>query len=129
MLGRNEVNPVMRVLVVDERTEVRAALAATLQQEGVGPVRTAADAETALELVKTWHPDVVLVEVKRRDGRGVELCRRIRERAPQALILVVTSYPDPLERLEAIRAGADGYLLKEPDPSPLIGRIRQLNSW
>lgn len=118
----------MRVLVVEEREAVLRALTASLVQAALGEVVGTADPFRALDLIRSWHPDAVILEVKRRDGLGLKLCRVIRQAAPYTLLLVVTSYPDPLERLAAMQAGADGYLMKELDLAELVTRLHTGNS-
>lgn len=115
----------MRLLIVEERDTVRTALIASLVQAEVGEVRGTPDPITALNLIAQWRPDVILLETKRKDGKGIEICRMIRAAAPKAQLLIVTSYPDALERLVAVNAGADGYLMKDADLAPLVTRLRQ----
>ncbi|MFZ5827497.1 MAG: response regulator [Bacillota bacterium] len=113
----------MRVLVIEERETVLRALTASLTQAEMGEVLGTTDPLRALDLIRLWQPEAVILEVKRRDGLGMQLCRVIRESAPQIQLLVVTSYPDPLERLAAMKAGADAYLMKELDLAELVTRL------
>lgn len=115
----------MRVLIVDERPSVQAALATSLSEARLGDVLTASEPAGALKLLAEWRPHAVILEVKRRDGQGMHLCRRIRAEAPDVLLVIITSYPDPLERLEAMGLGVDDYLLKQADPAELVERLRR----
>jgi DNA-binding NarL/FixJ family response regulator len=68
--------------------------------------------------------DVVLVDPKRRDGRGLELIQRIAELGKGALLVVLTSYATGLERWTSQKAGASQYLLKDINTEALVDRIR-----
>lgn len=71
-------------------------------------------------------PDVVLLETKRSDGQGLVALRRLRDECPLARVVVLTSYPDPNERREALRLGAVRYLLKDIGSGHLVREIRSL---
>lgn len=119
----------IRVVVVDEHLEVLRALAASLEcVAGVEQVRAAVRPDEALKLAREWQPHVVLLEVKRRDGRGLELCRTLSAIRPQPAVLVFTSYANPVEELEAMGAGAAGYLLKETDNAALVSAVLRLGN-
>lgn len=119
------LTPPIRVLLVDDHAEVRQALRYRL---GSAPdllvVGDVAEAEAAISLTRSLHPNVVLMETKRADGRGLELINWIAESGLGSVVLVLTSYPSEWERWAAHRAGAVNYLLKEIDSSLLIERIR-----
>lgn len=122
-MGAKPGRPV-RVLVVEERAAVRGALVAALSEAaGIGEVGAAGSPGRAQELASAWRPDVILLEVKRRDGRGLELCHTLAAAAPGARVLVVTSYPDALEELAASQARVAGYVLKDTRPEELLRAI------
>lgn len=115
----------IRLLIVDDHAEVREALKYRLSSApDMAVVGEVADAETAIAMVRNLHPDVVLIESKRADGRGLELISWVAESGLGSLVVVLTSYPSEWERWSAHRAGAVNYLLKEIDSSLLIDRIR-----
>jgi DNA-binding NarL/FixJ family response regulator len=116
-----------RVLIIDEHEEVRQALEARL--------RTAPDMDVVgctglwregVRMATEHHPDVVLLEPKRSDGQGMAALRQLRAECPRAAVVVLTSYPDPEERYEALETGAVRYLLKEIGSSYLVQEIRDL---
>jgi len=115
---------VASLYIVDENEPVRTALAERLREdEQVHVAGHASNPEFVLRDVVQTAPDVVLVEVKRSDGLGLELIRRLRslEQAPR--IAVLTSYPSAWEEAAARRAGASSYLLKDIDPGDLVAQI------
>ncbi len=116
----------IRVLIVDDHAEVREALKYRLgSAPDMAVVGDVAEAEAAIAMTRNLRPDVVLIESKRADGRGLELINWIAESGLGSVVVVLTSYPSEWERWAAHRAGAVNYLLKEIDSSLLIERIRQ----
>lgn len=115
----------IRLLIVDDHAEVRQALKQRLDSEpDMTVVGDVAAAEAALEMVRTLSPNVVLIDSKRADGRGLELISWIAQSGLGSVVVVLTSYPSEWERWAAHRAGAVNYLLKEIDSPLLIERIR-----
>jgi len=114
-----------RVLIIDEHETVRQALEARLRSaEDVDVVGCTGCWQEGIHLAVQQAPDVVLLETKRSDGQGMVALRRLRMECPWACIVVLTSYPDPRERREALRAGAVRYLLKEIGSSYLVREIQ-----
>ena len=111
----NEAQPV-RVFLVDDHKVVRIGLRTLLSDSPL--VRVIGEAGTlreALTECAQLQPDVVLMDIRLPDGSGVDGTRRIKELSPAIRVLILTSYADDETILRAIKAGADGYLLKEVD--------------
>jgi DNA-binding NarL/FixJ family response regulator len=116
----------IRVLIVDDHAEVRQALRHRLSYApDIRVVGDVSEAEQALAAVPALQPDVVLMESKRSDGRGLELIHWIAQNYPASLIIVLTSYPTEWECWAARRAGALQYLLKDIGSTELVEHIRQ----
>lgn len=116
-----------RIYIVDERPAVRLALVDRLSHApGIQVIGHTGDAAEVLAKVAEARPDVVLVEVKRSDGMGLEIIRQVTslEHAPRAVVL--TSYVSKWEHEAARRAGASGCLLKDIDSEELIRQIVDL---
>jgi DNA-binding NarL/FixJ family response regulator len=104
----------MRVVVADDQTVVREGLVTLLgTMADVEVVGSAADGEQAIALVTEMAPDVVLMDLRMPRVDGVEATRRIRTEHPATQIVVLTTYADDESILEALRAGAIGYLTKD----------------
>ena len=117
----------LRLYILDDHEPVRQALAARLAAlPDVEIVGLGADAETALAELPATHPDVVLVETKRRDGRGLEIVHWLARNALGVRLAVLTSYPSEWEMWAARRAGAAAYFLKDINSEQLVERLRQL---
>jgi two-component system NarL family response regulator len=86
-------------------------------------VGAAVPGEEAVAMVQRAQPDVILLGFGMRGEKGLETCRKVAAVAPEARILVLTSYKDEAEKQEAYRAGACGYLLKDLHSRDLIRAI------
>ena len=115
----------IRVLLVDDHRVVLAGLAGLVDgAEGMQVVGSASDGEEALTFARRTCPDVVLMDLSMPGTDGIAATRRIVEECPTAQVLVLTSFSDRERIVEAVRAGAAGYLLKDSDPDDLLRGIR-----
>src|SRR5438034_6512209 len=115
----------IRVLVVDDHAVVREGLRVFLeQQEGIEVAGEATDGEEAIEAAARLLPDVVLMDLVMPRLDGVAAMRALRERVPDARVIVLTSFIDDDKLLPALRAGAAGYLLKNAQPQELARAVR-----
>ena len=106
-------NPV-RVMVVDDQALVREGLMTLLDAApDIAPVAAAADGEEAVRLAARHRPDVVLMDLRMPLLDGVEATRQIRAAQPETEIVVLTTHADESSILDALRAGARGYLTKD----------------
>jgi NarL family two-component system response regulator LiaR len=115
----------IRVLIVDDHAVVREGLRTFLQlQEGIEVAGEAADGEEAIREGERLRPDVVLMDLVMPRLDGVAAMRTLRERVPEARVIVLTSFLDDGKLLPALRAGAAGYLLKNAEPQELARAVR-----
>jgi NarL family two-component system response regulator LiaR len=115
----------IRVLIVDDHAVVREGLRTFLElQDGIEVVGEAMDGEDALREAERLRPDVVLMDLVMPNLDGVGAMRRLRQRVPEARVIVLTSFLDDERLLPAVRAGAAGYLLKNVQPQELARAIR-----
>ena len=104
----------LRVIVADDQALVREGLMTLLAASpGIEPVAAAVDGEEAVELCARHHPDVVLMDLRMPKLDGVEATRRIRAADPEVEVVVLTTHADEASILDALRAGARGYLTKD----------------
>ncbi|OGO17317.1 MAG: hypothetical protein A2Z14_17490 [Chloroflexi bacterium RBG_16_48_8] len=116
-----------RVYIVDEHRSVCIALADRLEHSGdLQVIGHTGSADEALRDVRESCPDIVLLEVKRSDGMGLELLRQLSTLAKPPRVVVLTSYSSFWERQAASRAGAAFYLLKDIETEELIQHITNL---
>jgi len=107
-------NVPVRVLVVDDQRLMRDGIASLLGiQDGIQVVGTAANGQEAVEQTLSLQPDVVLMDVRMPVMDGVAATTQVRRQFPSCQVLMLTTFDDEEYVLEALRAGATGYLLKD----------------
>jgi DNA-binding NarL/FixJ family response regulator len=115
----------IRVVVADDQSTVRDGLIWLLQSlPGIDVVGQAADGLEALDVVRETSPDVLLLDLRMPRLDGVETARRLKADAPGTRILVLTTYADDDSILQAVDAGACGYLTKDADRADIERAIR-----
>ena len=120
----NKLRPT-RLLVVDDHHVVRSGLAASLGLENDLVVAGEAESGTrALELYPQWAPDVVLMDLRMRDGGGIETTAALRALAPEVRVIIYTTFDGEEDVYRAMQAGARGYLLKSAGREELLAAIR-----
>jgi DNA-binding NarL/FixJ family response regulator len=116
---------VIRVAVIDDHTIVRNGLVQLLRSHAdLEVVGAAGDGAAAVALCLELHPDVALMDLSMPGMGGVEATRQIVEQAPGVQVVVLTSFMDRDRIVDALGAGAIGYLLKDAEPDELIRGIR-----
>ncbi|MDT4984017.1 MAG: hypothetical protein QOF95_1507 [Pseudonocardiales bacterium] len=118
----------MRVLLVDDHEMVLQGLQAMLSRfaDKVEVIGTATEAAEAVRAVSADHPDVVLCDVRLRQGSGLDVCTAIRKIDPQAKVVFLTVYDDEQYLYQALRVGASGYLLKRVDAHELVRHLENV---
>jgi DNA-binding NarL/FixJ family response regulator len=114
----------LRVLVVDDHDLFRTGLRNLLEEEGVNVVGEAENGETAIRLASDLTPDVVIMDLNMPGLGGVETTRRLSSLAPLSRVVVLTISADDDDVMNAVMAGACGYLLKDSSIQELIAGIR-----
>jgi len=116
----------IRVLLVDDHTVVRQGLRLFIEmQNDMEVVGEGSNGLEAVELAARLKPDVILLDLLMPQMEGVEATRKILERNPHSRILILTSFGEDDKVFPAIRAGAQGYLLKDIQPRDLVQAIRE----
>ncbi|MEU7069902.1 response regulator transcription factor [Streptomyces narbonensis] len=114
-----------RVFLVDDHEVVRRGLRDLIDDEpDMEVVGEASTAEQALARGPALRPDVAVLDVRLPDGDGISVCRELRSRMPEVACLMLTSFDDEDALLDAIMAGAAGYVLKQIKGSDLVSAVR-----
>jgi len=115
----------IRVLIADDHSLVRQGLRRYLDMaEDIDVVGEASNGEEAIAMVEKEQPDIVLLDIRMPGVDGLEAARMIRERFPNVGAIMLTAYDDRQFVVEAVRAGARGYVLKARDAEHLIQTVR-----
>jgi DNA-binding NarL/FixJ family response regulator len=116
---------VIRVLIADDHPLVRAGIASLLAgSDDIEVVGEAADGIEAVEAVLRLQPDLVLMDLSMPRMDGCAATRRIHDSHPEVRVVALSSYADREDVLDALEAGAVGYLLKDAPPDDLVAGIR-----
>ncbi|MFT9493528.1 response regulator [Anaerosolibacter sp.] len=114
----------IRILLVDDHAIVRWGMSTLIEKkQGYQVCGEAASLAEAYDKVETLKPHIVLLDLKLPDGDGATGCRQIKKICPNAKIIVLTAFADDSLLLETIKAGADGYLLKNIDSKAILTAI------
>ena len=115
---------VARVLVVDDQTLFRTGLTSLLSEdERVEVVGQAVDGADAVKQAAKVKPDVVLMDIKMPNIDGIEATRQITEMAPGTKVLILTTFETDSQVIQALKAGASGYVLKDSSAAAIISSI------
>ncbi|MFI7291315.1 response regulator [Streptomyces anulatus] len=126
--SRTAENPI-RVFLLDDHEVVRRGVRDLLGDEAdISVVGEAGTAEQALTRIPALRPDVAVLDVRLPDGNGVDVCRELRSRMPDLACLMLTSFDDEEALLDAVMAGASGYVLKLIQGGDLVAAVRTVGS-
>ena len=117
----------MRAFLLDDHEIVRRGVRELLESAGgIDVVGEASTADQARERVPSCTPDVAVLDVQLPDGSGIEVCRDLRAAHPQLGCLMLTSFSDDEALLDAVVAGAAGYVLKQVRGSDIVDSVRRV---
>jgi len=122
------MEPSIRVLVADDHAVVREGIRHVLDgSHGFDIAGEAATGDEAVQLAADCEPDVVLLDVSMPNGTGLDVIGDVRRVAPQARVLILSVHDEAEYVLEAVRAGAHGYLRKDSSPGELRDAVRAVD--
>ncbi len=120
--------PAVRIVVADDHAVVRAGIRQVLERgEGMQVVAEAADGVEALAAVREHAPDIIVLDISMPRRTGLEVTRDLRADGREVGIVILSMFDDPEYVLQAVRSGADGYLLKDAEPSELREAVRAVH--
>jgi DNA-binding NarL/FixJ family response regulator len=119
----------MRLAIVDDHELARDSLRDMLADEpGLEVVGEAANGREALLLCSRLHPELVLMDVRMPEMDGLEATKEIKRRYPEISVLMVTMHENPDYLLEALKAGAAGYVLKDASQQEILSAVQRVHS-
>jgi len=129
-LGRDQLTGAMpiKVSLVEDSDHVRESLATLIDgARGFRCVGAHRSAEAALKLIPSEQPDVVLMDIHLPRMSGIECVRKLKALEPDSLVLMLTAYEDDDLIFQALKAGANGYLVKQTPPSEILTAIQEVH--
>lgn len=116
------------VCIVDDNKDIRSALEQIiLMADGYTLAGSYSDAEEALQKIPGAKPNIVLMDINLGDGdNGIECVRQLKPQYPDILFMMCTVYEEDEKIFEALKAGANGYILKKTAPGKLLDALREL---
>lgn len=116
-----------RLVIADDHELARAGLRTMLiGQNGMEVLAEAKNGREALEFCRRLRPDLALIDVRMPDMDGLATCRRIKQEVPSTHVILVTMHENPHYLVEALRAGASAYILKDVTQRELLATIRRV---
>lgn len=114
----------IRILIGDDHAVVREGLKAILSDGGFAVVGEAGDGREAVEVARRTRPDVVVMDIQMPGMSGIEAAKLIRAEIPEVKILVLTTFADEKTLTQCLKAGVDGYVIKDVEKMDLKKHIR-----
>jgi two-component system, NarL family, response regulator DevR len=117
----------VRVFLLDDHEVVRRGLRQLLEaSDGLEVVGEAGTAQEAIARIPPTRPDVAVLDVRLPDGDGIEVCREVRSSHPEIQCVILTSFTDDQALLQAILAGASGYVAKQLKGDDIVDAVRRV---
>jgi CheY-like chemotaxis protein len=127
-VGSEVRRPVLRACIVDDHVAVRQWLADQLEGLGIEVCASSGTLVDGAAAVLAHHPDLVVVDNRLPDGRGIDLCREISDSQPEVALILHTTTVSPLEETQAYQAGVTRVALKSIQGDDLMAALAELTS-
>lgn len=116
----------LRILVIDDHTLFRVGLQGLLEHRGIQVVAAVGDGQEGLALAEQLRPDVVLLDMRMPGMDGLGVLRHLRQSGLRMPIAMLTTSSNEQDLVEALRSGAQGYLIKDMEPDDLVVALRDI---
>lgn len=115
-----------RVLLIDDHTLFREGLQELLNRRGIETVGAVGEGESGIRLAAELQPDIILLDMRMPGMNGLEVLRRLRLAELNMPVVILTTSTEESDLIESLRNGAQGYLLKEMEPSALVAALEEI---
>ncbi len=116
----------MRVIIIDDHALFRDGLKGLLEQRNIEVTGSAADGEEGIRLATELQPDIILLDLRMPNMNGLEVLSRLREETSSIPVVMLTTSNEESDLIKSLRAGAQGYLLKDMEPEELVAALRDI---
>jgi DNA-binding NarL/FixJ family response regulator len=124
MLPSVQEGSMVRVILADDHAVVRKGIRGFLEESGdIAVVGEAANGDDALKLIREQQPDVAVLDIQMPGRTGLEVTRAVRAEKVGVGVLILTAYDDDPFVMTALRAGANGYVLKTAEPEEIVAAV------
>ena len=114
------MNNKMSVLLIDDHALFRIGLEGLLEKRGIEVIAATASGDEGIKKAQELNPDIILLDMRMPGMSGSQTLRRLREAKVEAPVVMLTTSNEERDLIESLRAGAQGYLLKDIDPDDLV---------
>ena len=116
----------MRVLMIDDHALFRVGLQGLLEQRGIEVIAATAEGSEGIQLAEEMQPNIILLDLRMPDMSGLEVLQKIKEKGINIPVVMLTTSNEEHDLVEALRNGAQGYLLKDMEPDELVSALRDI---
>ncbi|UCE88268.1 MAG: response regulator transcription factor [Pseudomonadota bacterium] len=116
----------LRVLLIDDHTLFRVGLEGLLESRGIEVVASVGDGSNCIQLVTELKPDIVLLDMRMPKLNGLGVLEQLKHHNSELPVVMLTTSNDESDLVESLRAGAQGYLLKDMEPDELVLALRDI---
>ncbi|MCK5334870.1 MAG: response regulator transcription factor [Gammaproteobacteria bacterium] len=116
----------MRVIMIDDHALFRVGLQGLLEQRNIEVIAAIADGDEGIRLAQEEKPDVILLDLRMPDNSGLDILSKIRDNNIDIPVTILTTSNEEQDLREALKRGAQGYLLKDMEPDELVGALRDI---
>ena len=118
----------LSVLLIDDHMLFREGLISLLQRRNIDVLGAVGDGNEGIELAETANPDIVLLDMRMPIIDGISVLKRLKHKGMESPIVMLTTSSNEQDLLDALKAGASGYLLKDMDPDDLVSALRDIHA-
>lgn len=116
----------MRVIMIDDHALFRVGLQGLLEQRNIEVIAAIADGDEGIRLAQEEKPDVILLDLRMPDNSGLDILSKIRKNNIDIPVTILTTSNEEEDLREALKRGAQGYLLKDMEPDELVSALRDI---
>lgn len=120
------MNKALRVMILDDHTLFREGLQGLLEHRGIKVIASIGDGKEGLRAAKELAPDVILLDMRMPELDGIMVLRRLRQNGQDMPVAILTTSSSEKDLVEALRNGAQGYLLKDMEPDDLVVALLEI---